>query len=106
MKTMATKKSASGPFLMLSSGRLNSVRQVHGDLPHPVVYAASAQFSTLSAHFSTLSTHARVLGGLPSLRSPAAVDHPHFAPYGENPGNHQPVHLLSLGSFASLAVRK
>lgn len=51
--------------------RLNSVRQVHGDLPHPVVCAASAQFSTLSAQFSTLSTHGRVWDILPSLRSPA-----------------------------------
>lgn len=58
--------------------RLNSVRQVNGDLPHPVVRAASApfstlsaQFSTLSAHFSTLSTHGRVWDVLPSLRSPA-----------------------------------
>ena len=58
--------------------RLNSVRQVNGDLPHPVVRAASApfstlsaHFSTLSAHFSTLSTHGRVWDILPSLRSPA-----------------------------------
>lgn len=58
--------------------RLNSVRQVNGDLPHLVVCTASApfstlsaQFSTLSAHFSTLSTHGRVWDVLPSLRSPA-----------------------------------
>jgi NAD(P)-dependent dehydrogenase (short-subunit alcohol dehydrogenase family) len=49
-----------GLFLMLSSGWLNSVRQVDGDLPYAVVCAASAQFSTLSAQFSTLSTHLRV----------------------------------------------
>ena len=51
--------------------RLNSVRQVNGDLPHPVVCTASEQLSTLSAHFSTLSTHGRARGVLPSLRSPA-----------------------------------
>ena len=54
------RQRASGLFLMLSSGWLNSVRQVDGDLPYAVVCAASAQFSTLSAQFSTLSTHLRV----------------------------------------------
>ena len=53
--------------------RLNSVRQVNGDLPHPVVCIASAQFSTLSAHFSTLSTHGRVWDGFAFLTLPSAA---------------------------------
>lgn len=76
--------------------RLNSVRQVNGDLPHPVVCAASAQFSTLSAqfstlsaHFSTLSTHGRVWDILPSLRSPLLQSlgrSPCFRPGWREPG--------------------
>lgn len=69
--------------------RLNSVRQVNGDLPHPVVSAASVRFSTLSAHFSTLSTHARVwvfcLPYAPQRCGPL-IDRPHFTPIWRETG--------------------
>jgi hypothetical protein len=90
--------------------RLNSIRQVNGDLPDPIVCAASEQLSTLSAHFSTLSTHGRVWDDFafpyaPQRCSPL-VDRPCFAPDGENPGKHAPVRLPSLETLASLAVGK
>ena len=56
--------------------RLNSVRQVNGDLPHPVVCAASAPFSTLS-------THGKVWDVLLSLTLPSAAVPWSIAPYGE-----------------------
>ena len=93
--------------------RLNSVRQVNGDLPHPVVCAASApfstlsaQFSTLSAHFSTLSTHGRVWDVLPSLRSPALQSLGRSPRMERTRGNNAPVRPLSLGTLASLAAGK
>ena len=86
--------------------RLNSVRQVNGDLPYHVVRAASAQFSTLSAPFSTLSTHGRVWDVLPSLRSPALQSLGRSPRMERTRGNNASVRPLSLGTLASLAAGK